>query len=101
MTELGYTNWIRFLVWLLVGMVIYIHYGYEHSALGGNVTRAHKIAVKIADIGAAIGLIAGIVIFWGNSILAVILIAAVTAALTFVATYLVAALFLKLTAKAG
>ncbi|MGZ3874543.1 MAG: amino acid permease [Mucilaginibacter sp.] len=34
MTELGYTNWIRFLVWLVIGLVIYFTYGYKHSVLG-------------------------------------------------------------------
>ena len=34
MTELGYTNWLRFLIWLVVGLVIYITYGYKHSVLG-------------------------------------------------------------------
>jgi amino acid transporter len=33
MTELGITNWIRFLVWLLVGFVIYFLYSYKHSKL--------------------------------------------------------------------
>jgi APA family basic amino acid/polyamine antiporter len=34
MTELGYTNWLRFLIWLLIGLVIYFTYGYKHSKLG-------------------------------------------------------------------
>jgi basic amino acid/polyamine antiporter, APA family len=33
MTGLGITNWIRFLLWLLVGTVIYFFYGYSHSKL--------------------------------------------------------------------
>ncbi len=33
MTELGVTNWIRFGIWLLVGLVIYAVYGYKHSKL--------------------------------------------------------------------
>ncbi|MBA3600129.1 MAG: amino acid permease, partial [Acidobacteria bacterium] len=33
MTELGITNWIRFGVWLLVGLAIYALYGYRHSKL--------------------------------------------------------------------
>jgi amino acid transporter len=34
MTELGYTNWLRFLIWLVIGLVIYFTYGYKHSVLG-------------------------------------------------------------------
>ncbi len=34
MTELGYTNWIRFIVWLIIGLVIYFTYSYKHSLLG-------------------------------------------------------------------
>lgn len=35
MTELGVTNWLRFGVWLLVGLVIYGLYGYRNSHLNG------------------------------------------------------------------
>ncbi|QJD94695.1 amino acid permease [Mucilaginibacter robiniae] len=34
MTELGYTNWLRFLIWLIIGLVIYFTYGYKNSQLG-------------------------------------------------------------------
>jgi len=33
MTELGYVNWLRLLIWLAVGLVIYFSYGYKHSKL--------------------------------------------------------------------
>lgn len=33
MSELGITNWIRFGLWLLVGLIIYFFYGYKHSNL--------------------------------------------------------------------
>jgi APA family basic amino acid/polyamine antiporter len=33
MTELGYTNWLRFLIWLVIGLVIYFSYSYKNSAL--------------------------------------------------------------------
>jgi APA family basic amino acid/polyamine antiporter len=33
MTELGWTNWFRFAVWLLFGFVIYFFYSYKHSKL--------------------------------------------------------------------
>ncbi len=33
MTELGYTNWLRFLIWLGLGLIIYFTYGYRKSKL--------------------------------------------------------------------
>ncbi len=33
MTELGYTNWMRFLIWLVIGLIIYFSYGYKHSRM--------------------------------------------------------------------
>ena len=33
MTELGLTNWIRFGIWLLIGLVLYFAYGVRHSKL--------------------------------------------------------------------
>ncbi|MCE2929339.1 MAG: amino acid permease [Candidatus Caenarcaniphilales bacterium] len=33
MTELGVANWIRFFVWMFVGVVIYLAYGYKNSKL--------------------------------------------------------------------
>ncbi|HEV8084458.1 MAG TPA: amino acid permease C-terminal domain-containing protein, partial [Chitinophagaceae bacterium] len=34
MTELGYTNWLRFLIWLIIGLVIFFLYSRHHSKLG-------------------------------------------------------------------
>ena len=34
MTELGITNWMRFLLWLIVGLTLYFLYGRSHSHLG-------------------------------------------------------------------
>jgi amino acid transporter len=33
MTQLGYTNWLRFLIWLVIGLVIYFTYSYKNSVL--------------------------------------------------------------------
>src|ERR1017187_80880 len=33
MTELGYTNWMRFVIWLAVGLIIYFLYSRHHSKL--------------------------------------------------------------------
>jgi len=39
MTSLGYLNWIRFLVWLVIGLVIYFTYSYKNSVLGKEKTQ--------------------------------------------------------------
>jgi amino acid transporter len=36
MTELGITNWIRFGIWLLIGLVLYFVYGFSHSKLNNR-----------------------------------------------------------------
>lgn len=33
MSELGFTNWMRFLVWLVIGLIIYFAYGFRKSRL--------------------------------------------------------------------
>jgi amino acid transporter len=58
MTELGYTNWVRFLVWLVIGLDIYISYGYEHSLLGENIAPWHQLAKKISLYGAIVSIFA-------------------------------------------
>jgi len=37
MSELGITNWMRFLVWLVIGLVLYFLYGVNHSKLKNQV----------------------------------------------------------------
>jgi APA family basic amino acid/polyamine antiporter len=34
MAELEYQSWIRFLAWLIIGLIIYFTYGYKHSVMG-------------------------------------------------------------------
>jgi APA family basic amino acid/polyamine antiporter len=36
MTELGYTNWLRFVIWLVIGLVIYFMYSRHHSNLNNR-----------------------------------------------------------------
>jgi len=36
MTELGITNWLRFFIWLVIGLTIYFFYGYRKSKLRTN-----------------------------------------------------------------
>ena len=45
MTELGYTNWMRFLIWLAIGLVIYFLYSRQHSNLGKK-QKAEELGVR-------------------------------------------------------
>lgn len=38
MSELGFTNWMRFFIWLAVGLLLYFTYGYRHSRLNREKT---------------------------------------------------------------
>jgi len=38
MTDLPGTTWIRFVVWLVIGLLIYAVYGYRHSRLRAEPT---------------------------------------------------------------
>jgi APA family basic amino acid/polyamine antiporter len=33
MVELPWVTWVRFFIWLAIGIVFYFFYGYRHSAL--------------------------------------------------------------------
>jgi len=35
MSELGITNWLRFFIWLVIGLLLYFTYGSKHSLLRG------------------------------------------------------------------
>jgi basic amino acid/polyamine antiporter, APA family len=36
MAQESHTNWLRFLIWLVIGLVIYFSYGYHHSHLNAK-----------------------------------------------------------------
>jgi amino acid transporter len=36
MSELGVTNWFRFGIWLIIGLLLYFTYGYKHSRMREN-----------------------------------------------------------------
>ncbi|MCS6873118.1 MAG: amino acid permease [Pyrinomonadaceae bacterium] len=53
MSELGWTNWLRFAVWLLLGLSIYFGYGYVHSKIGREENRPETATsyLKLASFG--------------------------------------------------
>ncbi len=98
MTELGVTNWTRFAVWLLFGLSVYFGYGYVHSHLQGEYTRAKKLNfnLALASIGflaSALGL--GISAFIFISDLLIYLIP--TLSVTFIAAFELGLFFVGLT----
>jgi len=61
MTELGITNWLRFAVWLLIGLAVYFGYSVTHSNLAGqgSAKRTTSLYLRMASVGflaAALGL---------------------------------------------
>ncbi len=47
MTELGWTNWLRFLIWLLVGLILYFVYGRHHSKLARGLSSNFSLWFKL------------------------------------------------------
>jgi amino acid transporter len=45
MSQLGITNWLRFLIWLVIGLALYFIYGSQHSKL-----RQHSKTTDMSDI---------------------------------------------------
>ena len=58
MANLSVETWIRFLVWLVVGLLVYAGYGYRHSRVGAaaaeeaRCTRRHRGPVTLPSSGA-------------------------------------------------
>lgn len=42
MAQESHTNWYRFLIWLVIGLVLYFTYGYKHSKLNKEVRAAQS-----------------------------------------------------------
>jgi len=99
MTELGYTNWIRFLVWLVIGLDIYISYGYEHSLLGIKIARWHKLAKRISLAGAVVSIFIVIIFDTQDSLTMNIIYGLLGFALGYLIIYSVTALFLSVIRK--
>jgi APA family basic amino acid/polyamine antiporter len=49
-------SWWRFIGWLILGLAVYVSYGYSHSGIGRDLGRSHRtmIVLKIAAIGLAV-----------------------------------------------
>src|SRR3569833_164778 len=45
MTEMGYTNWLRYLEWLVIGLIIYFSYSYKNSAIGKDIPEQDEVKV--------------------------------------------------------
>jgi len=99
MTELGYTNWVRFLVWLVIGLDIYISYGYEHSLLGMKIAPWHKLAKRISLIGAVISIFVVIVFDTQGSLTMNVIYGFLGFALGYLVIYAIAALYLSFFSK--
>ena len=96
MTELGYTNWIRFLVWLVIGLDIYISYGYEHSLLGEKIVPWHKLAKRISIFGAILSIFAVVYFDTQDTLVMNIIFGVLGFALGFLVIYCISALFFKI-----
>lgn len=44
MTELGWSNWFMFIVWLIIGLSIYFLYGYKKSKLAEKIEKLSEVA---------------------------------------------------------
>ncbi len=99
MTDLGYTNWIRFLVWLVIGLDIYICYSYEHSLLGMKIAHWHKVAKRIGLAGAIVAVFIVLALFSQPEVIMTILYSALAFAVGFLATYLVVAAYFSVFKK--
>jgi amino acid transporter len=94
MTQLGYDNWVRFIGWLVIGLVIYVSYGYTHSHLGNAASPGHKLSVRIGAIGGALSVAAVCIFKHESDMLLQILEIIVAGCVGFLLTYLISAAFL-------
>jgi APA family basic amino acid/polyamine antiporter len=93
MTQLGYDNWVRFIGWLVIGLVIYVSYGYTHSKLGKTASPEHKTSVWIGFVGGVLAIIGIFIFMHEQDVLVEVLEVIVAGCVGFLAVYLVAAAF--------
>jgi len=99
MTDLGYTNWIRFLVWLVIGLDIYISYSYEHSFLGMKISPWHKLVKNISLIGAIISIFVVVGFYTQQEVVMNIIYGGLAFAIGFLLTYIVIASYFSIFRK--
>ncbi|MDQ0674662.1 APA family basic amino acid/polyamine antiporter [Pseudarthrobacter siccitolerans] len=51
MTQLPWETWVRFLVWLIIGLAIYFFYGRRHSLMNPNSPRHQEIVEMHGPVG--------------------------------------------------
>lgn len=56
-------TWIRLVIWMLIGIDIYSHYGVTHSRIGGGTVRRHGQTI-LSAIGIFIGFLCVLTGFW-------------------------------------
>jgi APA family basic amino acid/polyamine antiporter len=99
MTQLGYDNWVRFIGWLVIGLVIYVSYGYTHSKLGKNASPEHTRSVWIGSV-AGVLVVAGVIIFVHQSdALLKVLDIIVVGCVAFLAFYLASSAFFSVSER--
>jgi len=49
MYELGWVNWARLIIWLIIGLVVYFTYGRHHSRVQNTLSSGPKSAPSMAD----------------------------------------------------
>jgi len=99
MTQLGYDNWVRFIGWLVIGLVIYVSYGYTHSRLGNVASPGHKLSVRVASVGGALSVAAVCIFKPSSDMLVEILDIIVAGCVGFLILYLISAAFLNASSR--
>jgi APA family basic amino acid/polyamine antiporter len=99
MTQLGYDNWVRFIGWLVIGLVIYVSYGYTHSHLGNKASPEHKWCVRAAAVGGVLSVLCICIFYPKSDVLVEILDIIVAGCVGFLIVYLVSASYFSVSSR--